>query len=216
MRCALTAATVLHNATSQLITLTDRHLVNLARCGDDKAFGELVRRHWRKCVNLGCHYLRNRADAEDQAQNAVLKAYEHLDQYLAEAEFSTWLTRIVVNQCLLVIRLKRRARFVSVDAPLSRHSQAARLVATGRNPEGELASVQITHILRSEVELIPRRFRNVLLLRYMQGLSMRDVAAQLGITVAAAKSRLFRARAELRGRMMRHYHGTRRQDLPLG
>jgi RNA polymerase sigma-70 factor, ECF subfamily len=197
----------MERTTAKLIELTDLQLVDLARGGDKHAFSELVQRHWRKCVDLGCFFLRNRGDAEDQAQNAVLKAYEHLDQYQGEAEFSTWLARIVANQCLMLMRVRRRARFVYLDdAPTEPRGVPIQLAASDPDPEGELSYNQLSNVLRFEVGRIPRLMRNVMLLRDIQGLPMRDVADQLGITVSAAKSRLVRARAELRSRMTRHYH----------
>jgi len=161
-------------------------------------------------VDLACFFLRNRGDAEDQAQNAVLKAYEHLDQYQGDAEFSTWLARIVANQCLMLMRVRRRARFIYVDElPSEPKTFPVQLAAQDPDPEGELGFVQLTQCLQMEVRRIPRLMRNVMLLRDIQGLPMRDVADQLGITVSAAKSRLVRARAELRNRMTRHYNGIR-------
>jgi RNA polymerase sigma-70 factor (ECF subfamily) len=200
----------MHDAITELTKLTDPQLVELARSGDQMAFGELSQRHWRKCVNLACFFLHNRGDAEDQAQNAILKAYEHLDQYQGDAEFSTWLARIVANQCLMQMRVRRRARFVYLDeSPTEPRALPIQLSAPEPDPEGELAFVQLTQVLKSEVGRIPRLMRNVMLLRDIQGLPMRDVADQLGITVSAAKSRLVRARAELRIRMTRHYHAIR-------
>src|SRR4051812_29345024 len=185
---------------------TDPQLVARSRAGDQEAFGELIQRHRRKCVDLGCSFLRNRVDAEDSAQNAFLKAYEHLDQYQGDAEFSTWLGRIVANECLMLMRMRRRARFVYLDEePSEPKSLPMQLPGTGPDPEGELAYSQLTDVLRCEVRRIPPLLRNVMLLRDIQGLPVRDVAVELGISVSAAKSRLVRARAELRLRMGRHY-----------
>ncbi len=198
----------MQNAIVQLAGLTDPQLVDLARGGDQDAFGELVRRHWRKCVDLACFFLRNRGDGEDQAQNAMLKAYEHLDQFQGEAEFSSWLARIVANQCLMLMRVRRRARFVYLDEmPSEPKAVPVQLASTGPDPEGEFGYEQMTQVLESEVRRIPVLLRNVMLLRDIQGLPIRDVADQLGVTVSAAKSRLIRARAELRHRMTRHYSG---------
>jgi RNA polymerase sigma-70 factor (ECF subfamily) len=180
--------------------------VDRSRQGDQSAFSELVERHWRKCVALGCLFLRNRGDAEDVAQNAALKAYKHLDQYQGGAEFSTWLARIVANECLMLLRVRRRTRFVYLDdSPVESRSVAFQLAGTGPDPEGALGYVQLTQVLRFEVGRIPSLMRNVMLLRDIRGLTMAEVAAQLGITVSAAKSRLVRARAELRRRMAGHY-----------
>ena len=146
-------------------------------------------------------------DAEDIAQNAFIKAYEHLDQYHGEAEFSTWLGRIVANECLMLMRTRRRASFVYLDdSPAGSKSVPVQLSGRDPDPEGELAYRQLTETLRFEVKRIPPLLRNVMLLRDMNGLAMRDVADQLGISISAAKSRLVRARAELRVRMVRHYN----------
>ncbi len=196
--------------------LTDQQLVELTRQGDQQAFGILIQRHWRKCVDLGCYFLRNRGDAEDQAQNAMMKAYERLDQYQGEAEFATWLARIVANQCLMLMRVRRRARFVYLDEmPTEPKALPVQLPSTEPDPEGALAFAQLTDVLRMEVGRIPRLMRNVMVLRDIQGLPMRDVADELGITVSAAKSRLVRARAELRARMTCHYHAGR-SSSPIG
>jgi RNA polymerase sigma-70 factor (ECF subfamily) len=194
---------------------TDNELVQLSLQGDRQAFGDLIQRHWRKSVDVACYFLRNRADAEDQAQNAFMKAYEHLDQYQGDAEFSTWLARIVANQCLMLMRVRRRARFVYLDEAASEQKTLPLQLPTSEpDPEGELAYTQLTQVLRSEVKRIPSLMRNVMLLRDIEGLPMADVADQLGITVSAAKSRLVRARAELRTRMNKHY-GELRDSSPL-
>ena len=184
---------------------SDEILVRLARTGDKEAFGELVSRYRQKCVDLATFFLRNRGDAEDEVQNAISKAYAHLDQYHGEAEFSTWLSRIVSNQCLMLMRIQRRTRFVYLDetAP-AREAPPLELPDCGPDPEGELAYKQMKGALRTEIRRIPPMLRNVMLLRDIQELSMNDVAEKLGITVPAAKSRLLRARTELRVRLMRH------------
>jgi RNA polymerase sigma-70 factor (ECF subfamily) len=204
-------------------TLIDPELVTLARQGSRESFDELIRRHWHKCVDLGGYFLRNRSDAEDAAQNAVMKAYQHLDQYQGDAEFSTWLGRIVANECLMLMRVRRRARFVYLD-DVSAEPKAlpVQLPGSEPDPEGALGYAQLRQVLAFEVGRIPSLMRNVVMLRDVQGLPMRDVAGQLGISVSAAKSRLVRARGELRSRMARHLNGlTQRSPLsrtaaPLG
>ncbi len=186
-------------------SLSDQQLVQLARNGDQDAFGELLRHHRQKCVDLAVFFLRNRGDAEDEVQNAFSKACAHLDQYQGEAEFSTWLARIVSNQCLMLLRVRRRTKFVYLDeTPNVHNAPPAELPACGPDPEGELAFRQMKRILRTEIRRIPPILRNVMMLRDIKELPMADVADQLGITVPAAKSRLLRARTELRSRLMRH------------
>jgi len=188
---------------------TDRILVDLARQGDNDAFGELVRRHYRKCVELATLFVRNQWDAEDQVQIACSKAHIHLHQFQGEAEFATWLSRIVTNQCLMSMRERRRARFVYLD-DTSREPEAPplELPACGPDPEGELALRELKQVLRTEMRRIPPMLRDVMLLRDIQGLAMTDVADALQISVPAAKSRLLRGRTELRSRLKRHCENT--------
>jgi len=191
--------------TTTTSNLPDQTLVAQARQGDKNAFDELIGRHHNKCLDLAVFLLRNRGDAEDEVQNAFSKAYAHLDQYHGEAEFSTWLARIVSNQCLMLMRVRRRTRFLYLDeVPTGQEAPPLELPACGPDPEGELAFEQMKTVLRTEIRRIPPMLRNVMLLRDIQELPMIDVAGQLGITVPAAKSRLLRARTELRSRLMRH------------
>ncbi|HYI97270.1 MAG TPA: sigma-70 family RNA polymerase sigma factor [Bryobacteraceae bacterium] len=184
----------------------DRVLVDSARLGDKEAFGELVRRHNRRCVELATMYLRNHCDAEDQVQIALLKAHMHLAQYQGEAEFVTWLLRIVVNQCLMFMRDKRRAHFVYLDDDSrGAHACPLELRECGPDPERESASNQMKEVLSTEIRGVPLFLRKAILLRDIQELPMSAVAEALQISVPAAKSRLLRARIELRLRLKRHH-----------
>jgi RNA polymerase sigma-70 factor (ECF subfamily) len=185
-------------------TQSDLQLIQLSRCGDREAFGELVARHYGSCVNLATYILRNRAEAEDEVQQAFWKAFEHLDQYLGEAEFCTWLLRIVVNECRMLMRDKKRARFIYLDAGHSGSGgRPMEPLSPGADPEHEAVKCEMIEMLRTEMRRVPPLFRKVILLRDMEGLPMPEVADRLGITVPAAKSRLLRARSELRRRVMR-------------
>jgi RNA polymerase sigma-70 factor (ECF subfamily) len=183
---------------------SDHALVARVRHGEEDAFGELVRRHYRRCVDLACLFVRNHWDAEDQVQIAFSKAHKCLNQYQGEAEFGTWLSRIVTNQCLMFMRERRRARFVYVDDS-ARESDAPplELPSCGPDPEGELALTELKQVLRTELRRVPPLLRNVLMLRDIQELPIADVADALNISIPAAKSRLLRARAELRLRLQR-------------
>jgi RNA polymerase sigma-70 factor (ECF subfamily) len=183
----------------------DAQLVGLAKQGDRDAFGELIERHRRRCANLATAILRHRGEAEEETQNACWKAFKHIDQFHGEAEFSTWLLRIVENQCLMLIRQRRLAQFVHLDdVEPERGNAPVQLPAPDADPEGELGKREVLKVLQSEIRGIPPLLRTVLVLRDVEELPVTDLAAKLGITVAAVKSRLLRARAELRRRMLRH------------
>jgi RNA polymerase sigma-70 factor (ECF subfamily) len=187
---------------------TDVELVELSRQGDGDAFGELLSRHYQKCANLAGFILRDRTGASDEVQKACWKAFEHLDQYRGTSEFYTWLSRIVINECRMVLRVNRRAPFIYLDGS-GRVEAPLRLLAATEDPEHGLIERQMADVIRREVRHLPTVLRNVMLLRDVEGLTVAEVAERLGVTVAAAKSRLVRARHEVRARVARHFglHG---------
>lgn len=183
----------------------DRELVAFALEGNHEAFEMLIQRHYTACVNIATFMLRDLAEGQDEVQNACLSAFEHLNQYQGEAEFLHWMLRIVVNQCRMLMRVRRRARFVYLDAGSQQNRwRPMELPGHSISPESEVLEREMQNILRDEIRRIPPLLRQVLHLRDIEGLPMVDVAERLGITLPAAKSRLLRARSELRDRVMRH------------
>ncbi len=188
--------------------VTDEALVDMAQSQNDQAFAELIERHQNSCLKLALSILRDKSDAEDEVQNACWKAFQHLAQFNREAKFSTWLTRIVVNQCLMRLRQTKRAKlFYMDDTQVGEDSVTLEFRDDNLNPEEALGKLEIAEAMKQEIERIPPLLRNVFLLRDVQELPMEEVAEQLGISIAAAKSRLLRARLELRTRMSRHQSG---------
>jgi RNA polymerase sigma-70 factor (ECF subfamily) len=157
------------------------------------------------CVRVAMSILRNRDDAEDEVQNAVLKAYTHLSLFNHQSAFSTWIIRIVINHCFMRCRRRRRVRFVSyeITGPDGGWYAIHEPVET-ETPEGLLGRMQLNQMLRSELRGIPPFLRTPLEMRYLQDRSLEDVASALGISVAAAKSRLHRAQGYLTDRMLPH------------
>ena len=190
----------------KLHDINDDDLVALCRDGDQAAFAELVKRHQSPALKVALSIMRDRQDAEDEVQNALWKAYEHIDQFHQDAKFSTWLTRIVVNQCLMRLRHSRKARFAYIDdIPLGDDAVTIDLRDARQSPEYDLGREEVARVLYQEIRRTPPLLRSVFWLRDVEERPMPDVAAELGISVAAAKSRLLRARAELRNRMQRHH-----------
>src|SRR5690349_14652645 len=140
----------------------DDRLVEQAQSGDHGAFAELVRRYRPACMKLAVSMLRDHADAEDEMQRAVLKAYQHLGQFHRDSRFSTWLTRIVVNQCLMRIRRDKRARFLYIDEGVMHEDVATiELRSTEKTPEQDLARRQLSQVLQKEIRRIPPLLRSV-------------------------------------------------------
>lgn len=185
--------------------MEDPELVVLAQQGDNQAFAELVERHHATCRRLAVSILRNADDAEDEVQNALWKAFEHIGQFQQDAKFSTWLSRIVVNQCLMRLRRERRARHVSIDEPVAAEDNLrVDLPDQQASPEEALGREELGAVLHTEIRRIPPLLRQVFILRDVEQRPMEEVSQMLGISVAAAKSRLLRARLELRNRMQKH------------
>jgi len=181
----------------------DDELVEMSRQGDARAFGELIQRYYSTCLKRATFMVRNRSDAEDEVQNACWKAFQRLAQYRGDGTFSAWLCRIVENQCLMRIREERISQFVYLDESTDSNVRLE-LVGKLASPEDELGEQQVVNLIRREISLIPPLLRNVMVLRDVEQLPMPDVATRLGLSVPAAKSRLMRARAELRLRVAKH------------
>ncbi len=185
--------------------MADDCLVRMCQDGDNNAFDELMKRHQTAVLKVALSIVRDKQDAEDEVQNAFWKAYQHINQFQRDAKFSTWLTRIVVNQCLMRLRQARRAKFAYLDEVQPGEEMGPfELRDVGQSPEESLGQSEMSQVLDREIGRTPPLLRNVFLLRDVQERPMTEVAKDLGISVAAAKSRLLRARTELRTRLERH------------
>jgi RNA polymerase sigma-70 factor (ECF subfamily) len=185
--------------------VSDEALVTLAQEGSEAAFSELTERNYTSSLKLAISILRDRQEAEDEVQNAYWKAYRHLGQFQRDSRFSTWMTRIVVNQCLMRLRQRKRQNLMYLDDMSAGEDRRALELPDGRvNPEEGLANSELAKVLEREIRRMPPMLRNAFLLRDVQELPMPEVADRLGVSVAAAKSRLLRARVELRERLRKH------------
>jgi RNA polymerase sigma-70 factor (ECF subfamily) len=142
---------------------------------------------------------------EDEVQNAYWKTSRHIGQFQQDSKFSTWITRIVVNQRLMRVRQTRRAKFLFLDDTLIGEERGTlELIDRCLTPEAELGGKELRGILKREISRIPPLFRNVFVLRDVNELPMLLVVEKLGISVVAAKSRRLRAKQELRQRREKH------------
>src|SRR5690242_8504308 len=185
----------------------DEHLlVAAAKAGDAAAFEELVNRYEKKIFRLTMNITRNREDAEDAMQDAFMKAYSHLDRFQEDSRFYTWLVRIAANEALMRLR-KRRPNQLSLDEPIEGEDDLLpqQIEDWGPSPEQRFAQTEMRDILRNVIEDLQPDFRVVFLLRDVEGLSTEETAEAVGISEAAVKSRLLRARLKLRQKLNRHF-----------
>jgi RNA polymerase sigma-70 factor (ECF subfamily) len=195
--------------TTNYSAMIDADLVIAAQSGNDQAFSELYTRHRLTCIKVANSILKNADDAEEEVQNSFWNAYKNIERFQHDAKFTTWLNRIVINQCLMRLRSAKRKRAFSIDdVQVGEERGTMELRDTRENPEQSVGRVEVIKVTQTEIRRIPALLRDVLVLRDVEQRSMSEVAESLGITVAAAKSRLLRARRELRSRLDRHFGAT--------
>src|SRR5450432_655999 len=182
-------------------------LVHAAKAGDISAFEELVRRYDRNVFRIAQHITQNREDAEDVVQDAFLKAYQNLKNFQEQSKFYTWLVRIAVNEALMRLRRRRPERMVSLDEDLKTEddSMPREVADWAPNPEQQYNQAELKEILSKTIQGLPPSFRTVFVLRDVEGLSTEETAAALELSVPAVKSRLLRARLQLRERLGKYF-----------
>jgi len=189
-------------------------LVNAAKAGDVGAFEELVRRYDRNVFRIAQHITQNREDAEDVVQDAFLKAYENLPQFQGQSKFYTWLVRIAVNEALMKLRRRRPERMVSLDEEVrtEEDSMPREIADWSPNPEQQYNQAELKDILGKTIQGLPPGFRTVFVLRDVEGLSTEETAEALNLSIPAVKSRLLRARLQLRERLNKYFKARKGGD----
>ncbi|MBY0507795.1 MAG: sigma-70 family RNA polymerase sigma factor [Bryobacteraceae bacterium] len=182
-------------------------LIARAKSGDDTAFTELLTRYERKIYRLAKNITQNDEDAEDVMQEAFLKAYSHLDKFQGNSKFYTWIVRIAVNESLMKLRKRKSDKLVSLDEQVDTgEDMVPREIAVWEdNPEAQYSQEELRGILDKSVESLAPIFRSVFVLRDIEDLSTEETAEVLGISIPAVKSRLLRARLQLREKLTRFF-----------
>ena len=178
-------------------------LVAQARLGDSEAFNGLAERYQRNIFRLAQNITQNREDAEDVLQETFLKAYEHLPDFHGDSKFYTWIVRIAVNEALMKLRKRKWDKTVWLDEPVDTgEDTVAREIAVWEdNPEQRYSKEELHDILDKAVNGLAPPYRTVFVLRDMEGLSTEETAEALELSVPAVKSRLLRARLQLRDKL---------------
>ena len=166
--------------------------VEAARRGDKQAFSQLVQAYQRPVFNLTYRMLGNSEEAEDAAQETFLRAYARLGQYDPQMKFSTWVFSIANHHCIDRLR-KRRATHISIDD----NPVLENLQEDTPQPEHQALEQEQSIELQGLINLLEPEYRTPLVLRYWEEMSYEEIAEAMGVTVAAVKSRLFRARQQL-------------------
>jgi RNA polymerase sigma-70 factor, ECF subfamily len=189
----------------------DQELVLQAKSGRSDAFGELYERHRLKIYRSVFRILRNSQDAEDALQQSFQRAFTSLHRFREDSAFSTWVTRIAINEALMMLRRRRITTplFVTNGDDVKAMSPVD-VADDGPTPEQAFAEKESRAVVTHAISRLRKSLRIVALLRELRGLSNAETARQLGLTVTAVKARTFHARRHLRKHLERKYAARRR------
>src|ERR1700675_1778217 len=195
----------------RLVTQEDAGLVAGAKTGDARAFELLVQRHKGKIFALAQRMTRNREDAEDVVQQSFQKAFIHLKKFEGDSLFSTWLTRIAINEALMLLRRRRGTREVPIAESNTEDETALPLdIPDGApNPEDSCLQREQERILSAAVNELTPGIRKAIQLREFGELSTGETAQVMGLSVGAVKARVFHGRRKLRQTLRRYVESTR-------
>jgi RNA polymerase sigma-70 factor, ECF subfamily len=182
-------------------------LVARAKAGDADAFSELVQHYDRRVFRMAKQITQNDDDAADVLQETFLKSYTHLDEFQGNSKFYTWLVRIAVNEALMKLRKRRSDKTVPLDEPIDTgEDEMIREIAVwDENPEETYSRDELAQILDQAIQSLKPTYRTVFVLRDIEGLSIEETAEALGLSISAVKSRLLRARLQLREKLTRQF-----------
>jgi RNA polymerase sigma-70 factor (ECF subfamily) len=180
-------------------------LVARAKAGDTAAFSDLVRHYDRRVFRMAKQITQNDDDTEDVLQETFLKAYTHLNDFQGNSKFYTWLVRIAVNEALMKLRKRRSDRTSPLDEPIDTgEDEVVREIAVWEeNPESQYSREEMHKILDDAVQSLKPAYRTVFILRDIEELSIEETAEVLNLSISAVKSRLLRARLQLREKLTR-------------
>ena len=190
---------------------TERELIERVLAGEQELFYNLIQPYERGVFLAAASILGNDADAEDVAQEAILKAYRHLGRFRHEAKFSTWLIQIAINDARMKLRKDRRHLYQSIDD--GKENSDGEYIPTDfadwrEIPSEALEQNELRKALHTAMRSLPEKYRTVFILRDVQQMSIAETAKALGITEENVKTRTSRARLQMRDRLAPGWGGT--------
>jgi RNA polymerase sigma-70 factor (ECF subfamily) len=190
--------TLVPGAVNAAAALSDDVLIKNARAGNATHFGELVRRHSRRVYGISFGVLKNREDAEDNLQNAFCKAYGKIQQFEGKSQFSTWLTRIAINEALMTLRKRRLERLTfcaNTEEDTEVRESKPEIRDSGADPERLCLTKELATKAVGALRPTPKR---TFMLQHAEGWTSQELAEALDVTKDTVKSRIFRARLRMR------------------
>jgi RNA polymerase sigma-70 factor (ECF subfamily) len=198
-------------------TVAEDDLVALVANGDHAAFERLMRRHNRRLYRVARAVLRDDAEAQDALQDAYLAAYRSMHRFRGDASLSTWLSRLVLNECLgRMRRTQRREKVIPmVSSGLDAYTESA-LARDADLPDHVFDRARLRALIERKLDALPEDFRLVFVLRCVEELSVEETSAVLGIPEATVRSRHFRAKSLLRESLAREIDFAERDVFEFG
>lgn len=194
------------------MTLTDQALIEKIRSGDYESFSAIVDRYEGKVYRLALRMLHNPQDAEDALQETFLQVHRGLKNFEGRSSFSTWLFRLATNACLMKIRDREidPSKLLPLEDYLPQHEEGEALPRPEwpKKPEEVLLNKESRGKMLEALEKLPPEYRAVFILRDIEGFSNAETGEALGLSVAAVKSRLHRARLNLREELSVYFSKT--------
>jgi RNA polymerase sigma-70 factor (ECF subfamily) len=181
----------------------DRALLTRAQAGDMSAFEGLVSRHEDKVYGLALRMTRSEADAAEITQDTFLSAYQHLSEFRGEAAFGSWVHRIAANNALMRLRRQKVLDIVSDDLTGPEFTERGSLAEPpesdwSKRADDKVLDDELGRAIHAATDALPEGYREVFLLKDVEGLSYEEISEMVGISIPAVKSRLHRARLALR------------------
>src|SRR5713101_4602238 len=186
------------SCTTSINKHSDSALVAAAKCGDTHAFEKLVLRYKRRVFAIAQRITNNHEDAEDVVQESFHKAFLHLREFQEKSQFSTWLTRIAMNQALMLLR-RRRGVHEGLPENTDDAPESTPFVDQRPSPEESCWRRERTELLTETINCLGPKIRSTILLSDLEEHSLEETAHILGTSISAVKSRLFQGRRKLRG-----------------
>jgi RNA polymerase sigma-70 factor (ECF subfamily) len=179
-------------------TLPDSEIVRRVRAGDPALFEVLMRRHNQRAYRAARAVVKDESDVEDVMQQAYINAFTHLHQFEERSEFSTWLTRIVLNEAFARRHKLQSSASISASVDDDRGAFMETMRSPDPDPERQAYAQELRRVLEQAVDELPEHYRTVFMLRDIEGLSTSETSVGLGVGEEAVKTRLHRARAMIR------------------
>lgn len=188
---------------NETMIISDSYLIKAILAGEKNLYTQIVRRHNQRLYRIGMSILNDEMEVEDAMQVAYINAYENLGKFEFRASFTTWLTRILINECFL--RLRKKGKMMNMDDEYLEFAMQQQQLHNTHSPANKVLNAELKNILEDAVRKLPEIYRTVFVMREIENMNVAETQECLGINEVNVKVRLNRAKAMLRGLLNDYY-----------